>query len=286
MAGVTSEQILAVHASVVGDQFWPTAALVIPVLALAVIVEARFTANREWPDAPRWYRRIQGVLWSATLIFSTLVEVTAFTVLAGYARSTSAWVYTAIYTVGQNLGVLLITPAGELLVRSNARAVARAMFASSTLSQRWQMFRISREIRRQLRDQRRVRDEEVPAMVKELDADEQLLSTQDDRKSRELLARIRAQREKLSKVSERINEGIWIREDQQALLTDVRKQTTDQIRDLLSRMESKLVRGDFAAKELDDIRPLPDSKQAELRSRIEDLSKRIEHLSKPLDDRA
>jgi len=272
------------HATVVSDQFWPTTALVIPVLALAVIVEARFTANRYWPDAPRWVRRFQGVLWSAVLVFSLLVEVKAFNILAGYTRSTSAWVQTAIYTVGQSLGVLLITPAIELLMRSNARALARAVFVTSTVFLRWRMFRMSRTLKRLLREQRQIRDEELPAIVKELDADEQRIGAQDDRESRALLTAIRAQRQKASRASQRVKEGIQWLEDTQAVLKDMRSQTADQRSDMLSRMEREFVRGDFLAKHVDDVGRLPDSKQAELDSRIEALSKRVDQLSKPLEE--
>src|SRR5260221_4239330 len=128
--------------------------MVIPVLALAIVVEARATIQR-WADAvPRWVRTVQSVIWLIPLALFVPAEIIAFQELAG-SEVSSVWVTLAQDAIGTSLGVLIIAPSLELLVRSNAWAVARGIFAVTEAPIRWASFRLSYQLKRLLRQARK-----------------------------------------------------------------------------------------------------------------------------------
>lgn len=117
--------------------FWPTVATVLPVLALAIVVEARTSITR-WTDnnPPRWLRTIQSILWIIPLVLFVYLEPVAFQRLEG-SKPSHFSVSLVVPTVALSLSVLIVNPATELLVRSNARIIARTILVLSTTPVRW-----------------------------------------------------------------------------------------------------------------------------------------------------
>lgn len=74
--------------NVVSGEFWPVTAQVIPVLALATVLEARAIIQK-WPkETPRILGSILGATWTVSLILLALTEFFAFLELAGRRAST------------------------------------------------------------------------------------------------------------------------------------------------------------------------------------------------------
>jgi hypothetical protein len=118
--------------------FWPTAAQVMPVLALAIIIEARATISR-WSDStPTWLRLIQGILWAVPLILYAYLEPLAFQVMAG-RTSPNSDTSAVIIGISTGVGVLVGAPTIGLLVGSSAKIIASAYTAV-----RFSKFRIIR----------------------------------------------------------------------------------------------------------------------------------------------
>jgi hypothetical protein len=138
-------------AGTVSDLFWPTAATVIPVLALALVVEARATIARWNDDVPWWVRSSQGLLWVYVLIVFAIVESVAFNDLAGNETS-GAWAIAAQRSIVQSIIVLLVTPAVGLLARSNARAIARTVGRIFDTPYQWRILKVSLNAQRSARE--------------------------------------------------------------------------------------------------------------------------------------
>jgi hypothetical protein len=141
------EHLLAKESNLLNPEFWPTVATVIPVLALAIVVEARAIISRwsEYKDKKRIkiirvLQSILCILWVTPLILSIYLETSSFDALEGGHVAHSA-VSLAIPTVAIGLAVLIIGPAIELLIRSNARMIALLLltFAYGRAWWRWQL---------------------------------------------------------------------------------------------------------------------------------------------------
>lgn len=144
-------------AGTVSDQFWPTTALVIPVLALALVVEVRATIARWNEGFPWWLRSVQGILWVYVLALFAIVEYIAFEDLANNNLKSSAWALAARVAITQSIITLIVTPALEVLTRSNARIIGEAI--GRLKSARWQrktikVYFMVRKIERALHDER------------------------------------------------------------------------------------------------------------------------------------
>jgi hypothetical protein len=132
------------------SQFWPTAAQVMPVLALAIVVEARLITSR-WNDGvPQWLRFVQCVVWIGPLILFFYLEPLAFSVISG-SQSTKTSVSLVIDAIRVSLGSLLIAPATELLFRSNARNIMRTRVFIRSFKPKWEMRYGRRDAKRLLK---------------------------------------------------------------------------------------------------------------------------------------
>jgi hypothetical protein len=63
--------------------YWATVAQVLPVLALALVVEARAIHQRWTPATPKWLRFTQALIWAVTLVVLALGESAALRALRG-----------------------------------------------------------------------------------------------------------------------------------------------------------------------------------------------------------
>jgi hypothetical protein len=112
--------------AVPNPDYWAALSQVLPVFALAVVIEARLVA-REWDtQTPRWTRFTQSFIWSTTLLVLALGESAAFKAL----RGEEVWRYWAVVmdnAVGAAIGLLILAPALEVLTKGNAEGVARLL---------------------------------------------------------------------------------------------------------------------------------------------------------------
>jgi hypothetical protein len=144
-------------AGTVSDQFWPTTALVIPVLALALVVEVRATIARWNEGFPWWLRSVQGILWVAALALFAIVEPIAFENLANNNLTSSAWALAAQISITQSIITIIVAPALEVLTRSNARIIGAAISRLMGTPWQWKIAKAHfklRKIERQLDNQR------------------------------------------------------------------------------------------------------------------------------------
>jgi hypothetical protein len=177
-----------------------------PVLALAIVVEARAIIQR-WADVlPTWVRTVQGVIWAVPLLLFVVVEDVAFNELAGHSIS-SAWVTVAGTAISLGMGVLIFAPALDLLVRSNAWAIARGIFAAREAPIRWKSFRLSYQLKRLLRQTRKETDRTAATMKEITMMEDQIRGWPDAAESQETLAKVSALRQKILIAQEKEQEA-------------------------------------------------------------------------------
>ena len=104
--------------------FWATSAQTMPVFALALIVEAR-VIMRGWVPGRAWFgKSLQGLVWAISLAIYALAEPACFRALAG-EQVWSGWPGLIQFGVQIGTTALLLSPAIEVIVRSNARTLVR-----------------------------------------------------------------------------------------------------------------------------------------------------------------
>jgi hypothetical protein len=209
-------------AGTVSDQFWPTTALVIPVLALALVVEVRATIARWNEGFPWWLRSVQGTLWVAVLALFAIVEPIAFGNLANNNLTSGTWALAAQISITQSIITIIFAPALEVLTRSNARIIAGAI--SRLVGTRWQWrivkaYFMIRKSERKLDDQRKLLEKlllRATIVENRIRAEE---PTGNDGYDRELA--------EAESVKESINNQLAILADKRRLAIDARAQLDD-----------------------------------------------------------
>lgn len=100
-------------------EYWSAVTTVVPVLSLALVIEARAQFNKWDRDIPAWYRTLQSLFWVGVLVSAAVAEFTAFTALSGEPPPT--WGPILCSTVISLLfAALVISPAAEFFVRGPA----------------------------------------------------------------------------------------------------------------------------------------------------------------------
>jgi len=101
---------------IVKVEYWSAVTTVVPVLSLALIIEARAQFNKWDQEIPAWYRTLLSLFWVGLLVSAAAAENTAFTALSGEPPPT--WGPTLCSSVIASLfAALVISPAAEFLVR-------------------------------------------------------------------------------------------------------------------------------------------------------------------------
>lgn len=164
------------------DTFWATVATVIPVLALAVVLEFRAYGAR-WYDKPRWERALQATLLSGFFIAATVVENGAMAALVSDDPSEShpAWLsQLALGTVSYGIGLLILVPAIELLARLATPMLVAVRTAHPGLTFRvWLIYLKSRaERRRYARLLQKANAMEATARAEFADAEKEIRENQ------------------------------------------------------------------------------------------------------------
>ncbi|WP_132197870.1 MULTISPECIES: hypothetical protein [Kribbella] len=95
-----------------------------PVLALALVIEARTIMSKWEPGRLRAYKKLQGVLWAVPLLAFALAEGICFRALAGDPVR-DFWTVIIRVAIVFSMGSIIISPALEFVVRSYARPIAR-----------------------------------------------------------------------------------------------------------------------------------------------------------------
>ena len=126
--------------------FWTTSAQTRPVLALAIVVEARAVISKWESREHRVLKGFQGAIWAIPLIIYTLALPRCFSALAGNAVS-NFWVTLIQYGISAGAGALVLNPALEILVKANSRSVA-ILITPNLAFRIWRTRRRVRHLRR------------------------------------------------------------------------------------------------------------------------------------------
>jgi hypothetical protein len=135
-------------------EYWVTVGTILPVLALALVVEARSLASRWTSQTPRVLRAVQTLLWVSPLIAATVSEAMVLRALRG--ETVSSWVWRLCdVTIVTSFSVLVLSPAIDLAVRGYAEFPAR-VFAARPV-ELMKILRLGRSMERGQRANRRAR---------------------------------------------------------------------------------------------------------------------------------
>jgi hypothetical protein len=105
-------------------EYWATLAQVMPVVAVAILLEARAQMSRWGEDElPGWAQVTSGVMWSVTLVLLTLGEVVAIDGVRGDPPG-AFWSGLCETAITAGLSVIILTPAIYLLFAANAEGIA------------------------------------------------------------------------------------------------------------------------------------------------------------------
>ena len=150
-------------------EYWVTVGTSLPVLALALVIEARSLASRWSSQTPRALRAVQALLWVLPLISATFSEAGILRALRG--ESVSSWVWRLCdVTILTSFAVLVLSPAIDLAVRGYAEFPARVFAARP--AQLMKIRRLGRSLERVQRAGRRARkklEAERPLLLEMLD---------------------------------------------------------------------------------------------------------------------
>lgn len=131
--------------------YWATAAQIMAVLALALVIEARAIMSRWSNEHPRVIKRLQGALWAVPLAIYGIMLPRCLKAL----RGGHIWEGTSVVVelgISLGLGVLVLSPALDILIRANSYTVAKAIVNSVTSIYIWQQQFF---LRRRMRHSRR-----------------------------------------------------------------------------------------------------------------------------------
>jgi len=107
----------------VTPDYWVTVATVIPVLALALVIEIRAVSQLWTEETPTWLMFIQATASAAPLVSFAILLPLALQGVRG--QEMPSWLPTfSEYLVALSVGILFLSPAMGVLVRANARQVA------------------------------------------------------------------------------------------------------------------------------------------------------------------
>lgn len=135
------------------DAYWSAVATTLPLVALALVVEAR-ALHATWLDMPRWLRVATSLFWGGTLMTLALGESAALNALRGDDVS-SKWPTAINYAVSFSMSALVVGPALLLLAKGNAELLVRVLTVHPLLRLRKSWARIG-FFRRGLRLERQV----------------------------------------------------------------------------------------------------------------------------------
>ncbi|MEU9509415.1 hypothetical protein AB0D32_24405 [Micromonospora sp. NPDC048170] len=116
-------------------------------MALAIVVEARAIASKWKPGEQRLIKSIQGAFWATPLTIYAFAIPNCFVALAG-GKVSAYW--TTVIPIAISVGVtsLVLNPALELLIRSNARIAAYIIYFSNRPKSNFKILKLRMRNRR------------------------------------------------------------------------------------------------------------------------------------------
>ena len=106
------------------SDYWATVAQVLPVFALAVVVEARAISQRWTSETSKLFRYALSATWAVTLAVLAFGELAALRALRGEQVS-AWWALLMENAVAVAISVLVTAPAVDFLVKGYAEGFAR-----------------------------------------------------------------------------------------------------------------------------------------------------------------
>lgn len=155
------------------EMFWSMVATVIPVIALAVVVELRAYGKR-WHEQPAWATGPQTLFVAVFLISAVITENYAVHALATPESPPDAAVQLAKITISYGMAILVFVPAFELCLRVSTPLLSVAMTLNPCLLAR--VFVLRRRARRLHRQSQKLdkRREQALTLSEELIAESEL----------------------------------------------------------------------------------------------------------------
>ena len=149
--------------STVPPEYWLAVATTAPVLALAMVLEARAIVRGWTTSTSRLYRTIQSVLWALPLLAFVVTEEYALTALRGKVAPSWVPLLTEI-AIAAALATLVLAPAFDFLFRAQAELLARMLVLDPAmgLKKRRVRFKVAlagRTIKKKIREIRKSFDE-------------------------------------------------------------------------------------------------------------------------------
>ncbi|MDP9358456.1 MAG: hypothetical protein M3R02_24850 [Chloroflexota bacterium] len=107
--------------------YWATIAEVIPVVAFAIVLEARaITLSWRQTKVPKALRVIQSLIWATILIVFAFTETNALQAVRG--TEPPGWLPVVTeFAISGGMGILVLSPAVEVMVRANPEGTARIL---------------------------------------------------------------------------------------------------------------------------------------------------------------
>lgn len=130
------------------DEYWAAISQIVPVIALAVVLEARGITSGWTKETPRIPRVTLSMAWAVLLLALAATESAALNALRGEPGE-SWWPTVAEYAIAAGLGILVLGPVTEFLIRGNAETAAR-LFTTHPIA-RFGIWRMHRRNLRMLR---------------------------------------------------------------------------------------------------------------------------------------
>lgn len=133
----------------VGD-YWAAISQAIPVISFAIVIEARaISTNWVQGGTPKGVRVVQSIIWASILIVLAFAETRA---LAGVRGKTQpGWLPDTVeMAISGGMGVLVLSPVIELLVRANPEGTARILTLYPIA--RLRLWLLDRDVARSMRE--------------------------------------------------------------------------------------------------------------------------------------
>lgn len=104
--------------------FWSAITQVIPVIALALVIEARALPKTWTSSLPRWFNTTEGLIWGGTLLVLAIVEIDSLRRIR-LNTPAPAWLLTVTdISIAIALGYVVSTPAWKLLLFPHLDTIA------------------------------------------------------------------------------------------------------------------------------------------------------------------
>lgn len=126
-------------------QYWSAIAQIVPVLGLALVLEARTVSQRWDARTPRSFRRWQASFWLATVATLVLTGNIALTALRSDQAPGELGGHAATFSISFAVSTLVLGPVLQFFIAENAKSISR--LAGHSPSAWWTMWRLKRTMR-------------------------------------------------------------------------------------------------------------------------------------------